>query len=108
MMYKDTLLTLTIVLLVLGLIAFFVFQPFVRGMSGMTLSFHPFLFGGALVSFIYYLIVDDRSEKRYKCEHCDMESKHSEIKSGVCPHCGEKIRSFKKKKPSGAMIDLGI
>jgi DNA-directed RNA polymerase subunit RPC12/RpoP len=95
-MYKDTLMVIATVLVIFGTVFYFAVQPFVSGFSGISFRMHPFLLGGAFVSFLYSFVAKDRPKTIYKCENCGVELKHLEIKFGICPNCGAKIKSYKR------------
>jgi len=57
------------------------------------------------IVIILISIITSISSKKYDkwtCDVCDIELIRSQIKFGLCPQCGKKIKGFRGKKPRGS------
>ena len=52
-------------------------------------------------------IISSMSSKKYDkwtCETCDIELTRAQIKFGLCPKCGKKVKSFRGLRGYGSLI----
>ena len=89
----------SVFLLGIGLIGHFFLRPFILGTKGEEIVFHYLFFLIAIILFLRSFKYSDKPESNvWSCENCNIELRRPQIKFGLCPKCGKKVKNFKGKQ----------
>ena len=90
---------LSAIFLIIGVSIHLYLRPIILGIRGDEIIFHYFFF---LLSAILFLLsfkyVNTPDVNIWLCENCGTKSVRSQIKFGLCPKCGTKLKGFKGTK----------
>jgi rRNA maturation endonuclease Nob1 len=62
-------------------------------LAGISIWIVFFLFVVILIEFI--ISTSFKKDDKWTCETCDMELTRKQIKFGLCPYCGKKVKNFR-------------
>ena len=86
------------IFLTLGLIIHLYLRP-ITFTRGDEIVFHYLFFLIAIILFLRSFKYSDKPESNvWSCENCNIELRRPQIKFGLCPKCGKKVKNFKGKQ----------
>ncbi|MCH9740628.1 MAG: hypothetical protein K0U38_07310 [Epsilonproteobacteria bacterium] len=103
-MHKEILRGIGFFLLVLALLVMFFVRPFVTGFIGNIPHFEYLIFFFSGLFLWISLFTKPKKVEFWVCQNCHTELVKKQIKFGLCPICGTKVKGFRGLSHQGAPI----
>ncbi len=104
-MGKESLRTLSVIFFIMGVLVYLVLHG-IFGAPSPWKAFYAMMGLSALLGGLSKFAKSEKEEE-WTCQHCQATLSREEIKFGLCPHCGTKVKGFRGVR-SGSIFFGGL